>query len=145
MTTCIDLQERFSSDYKVVSEDDSGTKDPWRQILRCRGENHIFPYGGDYLGAAIDGNGRILVKLFKAAPTAEIVQSADDGINIKFHVSDFDAVASILRARKRRKLSEEHAAILRAVGTVYRFRPASGDAADARYRVGGDKADKRAA
>jgi len=46
-------------------------------------------------------------RLLAAAPDAVITQDGGDGQNVKFHVRHFDAVAPILRLRKRRQLTEE--------------------------------------
>ena len=42
-----------------------------------------------------------------------VEQDGDDGKNVSFDVADFDLVASVLKPRKRRKLSPPHLTALR--------------------------------
>jgi hypothetical protein len=144
MPSCIDLIDRYGDRYKIVSEDGSRTSDPWLQILLCR-RGHICPYGGQLLMACTDRRYRHVTSQLLAVPSARICQDADDGINLTFHVDDFDTVAEIMRPRKRRKISPEHLAKLTAANAVYRFKGGSQVANGDRRSDPGEKPDYRAA
>jgi len=58
-------------------------------------------------------------------PEAVITQDGTDGQNVRFHARHFEAVAVVLRLRKRRRLSEEQKAERGERLRGFRFRPAS--------------------
>jgi hypothetical protein len=60
-------------------------------MIVCR-HGHIFPYGGDLLGASTNKRGAIAKRL-AALSCVQVTQDGDDGINIVFHIGDFDEVA----------------------------------------------------
>jgi hypothetical protein len=65
-------------------------------------------------------------RLLAAAPDAAIVQDGTDGQNVTFDAAHFEAVAGILRLRKRRRLSEEQRRALAERGERFRFAPGTG-------------------
>lgn len=92
------------------------------QILLCR-YGHIYVHGPEKLGVATNGR-RIGLKL-AAIPGVEVWQDGDDdGMNLIFPVTAFDAVAMIIQPRRRRQLSE--AARAAATERLKQFRPAMG-------------------
>jgi hypothetical protein len=107
---CIDLEKRFGSVYRVAYEDGKRhrTRDPWRLILLCR-HGHIYPHGGDRLGASTRCRGAIAGRLV-ALSCVRVAQDGTDGINLVFHVDDFPTVAAILKPRRRRKLTARQVA-----------------------------------
>jgi hypothetical protein len=115
MNTCIDLRERFGHKYRIVSED--GTRrntDAWLWQVICA-NGHLYPHGGDRLGAATNRRGPLIGKLL-AVPSARLEQLGDDGANVSFDVSDFRAMAAIMRPRRRRQLTPEQRAKMAAIG-----------------------------
>jgi hypothetical protein len=124
MSNCIDLKERFSDRYRVAYEDSytaergSGGRahDPWLLTIPCK-HGHIYPHGCEWLAASTDHRGPIANRL-AAVPGARVVQDGDDGINVVFHVDDFDQVAEVIKPKRRRKLSPEHAAKLTRAGAA---------------------------
>jgi hypothetical protein len=51
-------------------------------------------------------------------PGVRVTQDGDDGINVAFHVDNFDQVAELMKPRRRRKLAEGHAAKLTTAGVA---------------------------
>jgi hypothetical protein len=104
MTDCINLEQLYGVQYKVQCEDGSLCRDPWRLVMLCK-YGHISPYGGQYVMACTDGQGRGLVTRLLAVPSAELIQDGTDGANVRFHIQEFDAVAGLMKARKRRTVN----------------------------------------
>lgn len=145
MPDCIDLADHYGDQFKIISEDGSRTTDPWLQILLCK-RGHICPYGGSMLLACTDRRGRNLIKQLLAVPSARIVQDGDDGVNVVFHVDQFEGIAAIMRPRKRRPhLSPEHRAKLIAANAMYRFTDGSEVLHRDGRRTGDDQPTKDAA
>lgn len=111
MTSCIDLKERFGHDYQIAFEDTylgdgsdhARRHDPWLAIISCR-LGHVYPLGGEWLAASTNNRGPVANSL-AALPGARVIQDGDDGINVAFHVRDFEAVAAIMKPRRRRRLT----------------------------------------
>lgn len=116
MTDCIDLKSRYGDRFRVVSEEsltaergeNPRSTDPWLQIIPCT-NGHIFPWGGEKLGASTDRAGRVATALAKL-PFVQVVQYGSDGANVTFPLTEFDAVAAIMKPRRRRRLSPEQIA-----------------------------------
>ena len=125
--TVIDLQERFGRRYMVRSEDgNTRSQDPWLAQIICH-NGHIYPHGGEMLGAATSYLGSV-AKTLRNLSCTRVVQDGDDGINVVFHVDDFDKVARVMRPRSRRVLSEEQKRRLRDASRKTRFKPGANDA-----------------
>jgi hypothetical protein len=115
--TCIDLKARFGREYRVRYEEsyyaeygpNALTRDPWYMIIPGK-YGHVYPHGGELLGAATDKAGIIARKLRKL-PGVRVSQDGDDGINALFSVALIPQVADLLKLRRRR-LSPEQRAIL---------------------------------
>ena len=110
--TCINLAERFGDRYRISFDPAYDPKhrpreklDPWYMVIPCeRGE--IYPQGGDVLVVEVEGRPRTRQRLASLDCTT-VHQDGDDFAAFRFHVDDFDAIAEIMRPRKRRRLSEE--------------------------------------
>jgi hypothetical protein len=56
---CIDLQKEYGRGYKVQSEDgNTRSPDPWLAQIVCK-HGHIYPNGGEMLGASTNHHGKI--------------------------------------------------------------------------------------
>lgn len=140
MSECIDLKEQFGGYYRVTYEPNyvaelgerSRRQNSWLLTIPCQ-HGHIYPHGGELLGASSNHRGRIANRL-AALPFVRVVQDGDDGVNVVFHVADFDAVAAILKPRRRRRLSPQQVAERTQRLRKYQFSPASQNAGAARKR-----------
>jgi hypothetical protein len=121
----IDIREKFGRRYKIHSEE-SNTRDPWLSKIVCQ-HGHIYPHGGEFLGAATNHRGKI-AKTLKNLPCITVTQDGNDGINATFHVDDFGKVAKVMKPRLRRVLSEDHKRRLHEAGRSMRFEHGSGAA-----------------
>lgn len=101
---CINLKERFDDRYRVSSEV-KHNQDPWLYLIKCS-LGHIYPHGGEMLGAAIDKHPTIARRL-ASQDYITIHQDGDDGMNLLFHVDDFDKVAEVMKPYKRHSLTDE--------------------------------------
>jgi hypothetical protein len=132
--SCIDLKLHFGGRLRVIHDDsylaDHGKHgrvcDPWLQLIPCR-NGHIYPHGGVLLGASTNNRGPI-ARALAALPGVLVVQDGNDGINVVFPVVEFEAVAAILKPRRRRILSPERAAELTERLRRYRFTAADQNA-----------------
>jgi hypothetical protein len=138
LISCIDLKKQFGADFKVEYEesyraergDSARVRDPWLLIIPCQ-HGHIFPFGGNRLAASTNRRGAIAKRL-ASLPNADVFQDGDDGISVTFGLADFDSVSSIIRPRRRRKLSPEQRAKLIEQGrhNLTKHRRASSDSTD---------------
>jgi hypothetical protein len=133
--SCIDLKVRFGDRFRVIHEEsylaDHGERgracDPWLQLIPCR-NGHIYPHGA-LLGASTNNRGPT-ARALAALPGVRVVQDGDDGINAVFPIAEFEAVAAILKPRRRRMLPPERAAELTERLRRYRFTAADQDAGE---------------
>ena len=111
--TCINLKQHFGGRYRVQYEESyyverpefRAVGGPWLTMIPCQ-NGHIFPWGGSTVAACTNTRGRVATKLKKTA-SCKVAQDGDDGVTVLFDVEDFEAVAEIMKPRKRRRLSEE--------------------------------------
>ncbi len=130
MTTCINLQERFGRQYKVVYEEsyyaqygpNARIADPWLTIVPCE-RGHIFPWAGDKLAASTDRRGPTARKL-AALDFVTVAQDGDDGITAVFSIERFADVAALMLPRRRRRLSPEARKAAGERLARFQFRPA---------------------
>jgi hypothetical protein len=123
----VNLKRRFGHRYRIESEESYNSEhgehgraeDPWLMIIPAQ-HGHFYPHGGDTLGFATDRNGAVARRLRKLDFT-EVLQDGDDGINIAFPVECFEEVASIVKPKRRRRLSEQHKCRLLEAGRSHRF------------------------
>ena len=104
---CIDLRchsDRFRVWNEIEGRKAHVTDDPWDLILPGH-SGFIAPHGGDQLVACT--NHTLTTRaVLAAAPGAVVTQDGSDGQNIRFASVYLDAVAMVLRIRKRRHLPE---------------------------------------
>ena len=111
--TCVNLLEAFGEDYRVTFDPAYDRRrvprrclDPWMMQLVCRGRGvTIYPFGGDRLAVEVDGRPGLVKKLV-AIPGVELWQDGTREQTILFDLALFEAVAAVVRPRKRRRLPE---------------------------------------
>jgi len=118
---CVDLRD-YADRYRVLNELEGRrahqADDAWDLIIPGRG-GFVAPYGHEHLLACTRG---IVTtrKVLALDPEALVTQHASDGQNVRFHTRHLNAVAKVLRLR-RRQLSDEHKARLAEAGRGSRF------------------------
>lgn len=121
MADCVDLKSRYGDRFRIASGElliaDRGENargnDPCLRLIPCR-------HGRDWLGASTNRRGPIC-RALAMLPGVRVLQDGDDGINAIFPVAEFDAVAGVMKPRRRRRLSPEHRIKLVAAGAKNRF------------------------
>ena len=74
--------------------------------LPCRGKGVVvYPWGSGWLAVEVDGRPGLVKKLV-AIPGVELRQDGDGEKTFRFDVARFEAVAAVVRPRKRRRLPE---------------------------------------
>ncbi len=129
---CVNLKRLFGKRFRVRYEEsyyaqygpNARTDDPWLQIIPCD-MGHIYPHGGNMLAASTNKPGPTVRKL-KALPGVIVHQDGNDGANILFHIDQFDAVAEIMRPKRRRVASEAERERLRLLSAKYGFKSITG-------------------
>ena len=124
---CVNLKERFGERYRVEYEEsyyaeygaNPRTDDPWLMIIPCR-NGHICPWGDDLLAACTNTANKVAAKL-KRLPFTTVAQDGDDGANILFPAKHFNAVAKIMRPRRRRRMSAGQREKFVEAGRKFRF------------------------
>jgi hypothetical protein len=106
--------------------------DPW-DVTLPGANGFLAPYGGEYLLACTRGI-RVTRKVLAIDPGAVVTQDASDGQNVKFHVRHFEAVAEVMRLRRRRQVSEAERERLAEAGKGTRF-PGTGNAEERSIRA----------
>jgi len=130
---CINLRERYGDVYRITHDESyhhertefRSIEEPWLQVIPGRYAS-IYPHGGELLAVSTHErtSGRVnqsLRRKLLAIPGVEPQQDGGDGIDATFPVEAFDAVAELVKARRRRRLSPEQRAKLLASGEPYRF------------------------
>ena len=127
---CVDLRQYTR--YRVWNELEDRkahqADDAWDLVIPGQG-GFVAPYGHDWLLACTNSI-TTTRRVMAIDPEAIVTQHGSDGQNVKFHVRHLDDVAKVMRLRRRRKLSEQHAARLAESNAAHRFRPASGAATE---------------
>jgi hypothetical protein len=91
--------------------------DPWELVLSgARG--FVAPAGGGHLLACTHHRNTTAAILAKV-PGAVVTQDGDDGQNVRFHARHLDAVAGVLRLRRRRQVSEAERQRLAALSAAH--------------------------
>ncbi len=148
MTACIDLNAAYGAQYRVVYEESyqggqaGGRRvhDQWLLTIPCQ-FGHIYPHGADHLGASTSFRGPVAKRL-AALPCVRVVQDGDDGINVVFHIDDFEAVAEVMKPRRRRRLTPDQRAERVERLRKYQFGPASQSGGGDRRRDPSPSGDK---
>lgn len=128
MPECVNLRERFAQRFKIEFDPayDPANRhrdnlDPWAMLLPLRG-GCIFPYGGGMLAVEVDGRPILKRKLAGLACTT-IIQDGDGGFgSFAFAVEDFEAVADLVKPRRRRRMTERQRAAAASRLRPFRFR-----------------------
>ena len=129
-TQSINMRECFGDRFKIGYDPAYYVERPefraeeelWLQLILCQ-HGEIGPWGSDFLLACTRNRGTVATRL-AALDCVEVVQDADDGLNAKFLVNDFEVVAEVMRPRRRRrgrKMTPEETTKLVEAGREYRF------------------------
>ena len=139
---CVDLKAIFG-DHLKLDVDKSyyaerpefrRQEEPWLTHVLCQ-KGHIGVWGNNLLVACTNRAGSVAKRL-KALPFVTVVQDGTDGVNATFPPDHFDAVAEIMKPRKRRRLSGEQRAKLVEAGAKYRFQHGAQSDSEASVCVG---------
>lgn len=125
-SACPDLKALAAGKYRVKREESyhaehgerGRSADPWLWYIPCL-HGHVFPFGPGLLGASTDRRGGIAWRL-AALPGCRVHQDGDDGLTVVFPEAMFEAVASILKPRRRRRWSEAERAKRLASGNLFK-------------------------
>jgi hypothetical protein len=131
----MNLKARYGDKYRVSREDGAEPNDPAGFIIPCK-RGHIYRHSATLLGVATNGRG--IVRRLLAVSGLRIVQDGSDGINATFAPAEFEAVAKIIWAKRRRRLSPEHRAKLAASNQAHRFASKASDSRARRDRTAAD-------
>jgi hypothetical protein len=119
----LDLKAQFGDRYQITY-DESATDDTdretrlWCARISCR-FGFISVHGPDTLAAW--SNHRSVVKRLAELAGVRVHQRGDHEIRVTFASDRLEEIACILRAKRRRRLSEEHRAKLMASNEQFRF------------------------
>lgn len=119
--SCIDLEARFGSRYRIILEEHAHmwpmSERPWLARIRCR-HGHVGVQGGERL-YAFTNRPRIGARL-RALPFIGKAQG-DVEVRVVFPVDHLADVLAILIPYRRRQITEADRERLRAVGAAHRF------------------------
>jgi hypothetical protein len=128
MPECVNLRERYGRDYHISYDpayDPRGVHrrnlDAWMMTIPCRGNITIYPHGRDLLAVEVDHHPGVAKRL--AALGLVVWQDGDKEGTFLFDVSEFEAVAEIVRPRKKRRLTPEQREACKERLKEYAFRP----------------------
>jgi len=123
---CVNLREEFGDRYRLFFDAsvpvsgpgrDTGRRDPWMMCLRTGSRNgrfvELYPGGGGRLRVDVDYRGPTVSRLL-AIEGVELVQDGDREKTLEFDVGLFGDVDAVLKFRRKRQLSDEERARLRA-------------------------------
>src|SRR5438067_1055735 len=108
----IDLKKQYGDTYRISLDEaatilgQSTADRRWLQQIPCK-YGHIFINGTETLGAYAAG--RLIPGRLAALPGVRVHQRGDTEVSVVFPPEAFPAVAELLQARKRRKVSVEQA------------------------------------
>lgn len=108
---CINLRERFGDRYRVAFDPAYDPKhrpreklDPWYMTIPCeRGE--IYPYGPNSLAVEVEGR-PVTARRLRELHYTTTIQQGDHFLACTFPSQEFEAVAELVKPRKRRQASE---------------------------------------
>jgi hypothetical protein len=123
VATCINLQKLCGDRYRIGHDDAAQTwgerADPWVMTVPCQ-RGVIYPYGGDHLAVEVDYH-PAAAKQLAALPSVRCVQDGDQEKTYTFPAAILEAVAAIVKPRKRKQVSAEERARLADMGKQHRF------------------------
>ncbi|MHB8953846.1 MAG: hypothetical protein ACYC4U_12825 [Pirellulaceae bacterium] len=119
---CVNLKKMFGDRFKITWDEsyfaehgeNARADDPWLQIIPCQ-HGHIYPYGGEIMVASTAKRGGVARELGQLDSTT-MYRDGDDGVDVLFHVSNFEPVAQLMKPRRRRRLSPQQRQRLAALG-----------------------------
>lgn len=108
MPNCLNLRSRYGDRYVIKFEESrqGRERDRWLMVIPCK-LGHVFPFGGTKLAASVDGHPKLARKI-AALPGCRVHQDGSDGMTIVFDAEHFDAVAKIMRPKRRRSNFQVH-------------------------------------
>jgi hypothetical protein len=108
---CVNLREQFGDRFRIGHDPAAQTwgerRDPWMLTIPCR-RGVIYPHG-DLLAVEIDGHRR-LAKRVAAIPGVSVYLDGDDEKTFLFPMEAFDAVAAVVRPKRRPQLTGQQRA-----------------------------------
>lgn len=110
---CVNLWHLFGHEYRVGWDPAYDPEhvpreklDPWYfEISGARGK--VWPYGGEYLAAKVDGRPKTVKEFLATVPGSVLIQDGDREKTIRFHYVWLHRAAELLRLRRKRRLSEK--------------------------------------
>lgn len=112
----IDLRSLYGSIFKIILDESAAVSGLsradklWLYQIPCR-FGHIYVHGTDRLGAYCHGRQRI--KPLLDIPGVTLHQRGDSEVSVTFAPEALPLVADLLKARRRRVLSDSHKEMLR--------------------------------
>jgi hypothetical protein len=116
----LNLKAAYGAEYRIVDEPGWGSAKGAPAVIPCR-HGHIYQHSATMLGASTDRRGPTAKRLAKLG---QVWQDGSDGLTIIFPPADFAAVAQLLGAKRRKRLSPEHRAKLVAAGKRFQIKAA---------------------
>jgi hypothetical protein len=111
---CVNLKAQFGDPYRIALESSHAPGeriDPWHYIIPGR-YGHVYPFGGELLCVYTDH--RRVKTALKAVLGGQIWQEGDWELVVKFHVSEWKPYFRAIRCNRKRRISPEQLARLRA-------------------------------
>ena len=147
---CIDIRKRFGDRFRVAYEQSSQAEKSrpfavdaiWLQVIPGR-LGDVGPWDEDRLLAHTYRAGKA-ASLLRRLPFAEVHVDGDDGVSVIFPVEKLAEVVSILKLRRRRRLSPKAGQRLAEVGVKTRFQAGTRVDSKASPRAAGRRSDSRA-
>ena len=110
---CINLQKQFGTRYRIAFDPAYDPRnrpkdklDPWMMQLPCQ-RGVVYPQGGSLLAVEVAGRA-ITRKRLRELDCVTVTQNGDDFLAVTFDVADFDAVAQIVKPRRKRTMSAKN-------------------------------------
>lgn len=112
MSTPIDLRAEFGAKWRIELDPAARGRwsDPWNYKVACR-HGHLFPVSDCLIGVATDRPG-VIVRKLRSIDGLEVVADGDDGVNAVFPRDCIQAVARVMKPRRRRQVTAAQAAAL---------------------------------
>ena len=109
---CVNLLGRFGQGYRITYDPTDIPKhrhranlDPWMMQIDCRC-GIIYPHGGTLLAVEVDSRPTTARRLLESG-VCTLYQDGNREKTLTFDVAVFEAVAAIVKLRRRRRLTEE--------------------------------------
>ncbi len=124
----VNLREVFGHRFRIEMEESyfaqygpgARTDDPHYQVIPG-GRGDVYAWDTERLAASTHTSGNTATKL-KGLPFVEVWQDGTDGCTVIFPVTRLNDVATLLKLRRRRCISEQERRRLAEIGRLHRFR-----------------------